>query len=334
MFLHHHMKSSHWATVTWSNSRGSQVGDPQQLGLALRIGHRRAVSARQVRGPRLVCALDALDAKVEMGWLMLDICFFNGRNIWKNQLFFLVHTSCNRNYGGMIWIWKQWRWGCKNHGSRWLTNEIRLIWSHLFFPVFWALKPIRTIARSSNYLPLLSITLIGEPCLLMLVAFIILNPEFCCWKIPTFADSRLWSIRVGFNCCDQGIPHEGHGSTGRLGNRRHSQAAGHLKPRHIWHFHGSFINFHGIWCCEICWSIYFFYRSNGDLKRKGWANDAWIRARALTKSLWTMSGCNAAAVQRLFGPPSPSRPVENWWKSHSWNPNMTRCKPLLSGKSM
>ena len=165
------------------------------------------------------------------------------------------------------------------------------------------------------------------------VAFIILNPEFCCWKIPTFADSRLWSIRVGFNCCE-GIPHEGHGSTGRLGNRRHSQAAGHLKPRHIWHFHGSLINFHGIWCCEICWSIYFFNRSNGDLKRKGWANDAWIRARALTKSLWTMSGCNAAAVQRLFGPPSPSRPVENWWKIHSWNPNMTRCKPLLSGKSM
>ena len=131
------------------------------------------------------------------GWLMLDICFFNGRNIWKNQLFFLVHTSCNRNYGGMIWIWKQWRWGCKNHGSRWLTNEIRLIWSHLFFPVFWALKPIRTIARSSNYLPLLSITLIGEPCLLMLVAFIILNPEFCCWKIPTFpAGSKTRSYKL------------------------------------------------------------------------------------------------------------------------------------------
>ena len=85
------------------------------------------------------------------------------------------------------------------------------------------------------------------------VAFIILNPEFCCWKIPTFADSRLWSIRVGFNCCE-GIPHEGHGSTGRLGNRRHSQAAGHLKPRHIWHFHGSLINFHGIWCCS--WGIW------------------------------------------------------------------------------
>ena len=82
MFLHHHMKSSHWATPR-SNSRGSQVGDPQQLGLALRIGHRRAVSARQVRGPRLVCALDALDAKVEMAWLMLDICFFF---LWEKHM--------------------------------------------------------------------------------------------------------------------------------------------------------------------------------------------------------------------------------------------------------
>ena len=88
MFLHHHMKSSHWATPR-SNSRGSQVGDPQQLGLALRIGHRRAVSARQVRGPRLVCALDALDAKVEMAWLMLDICvFFMGETYGKTNCFF------------------------------------------------------------------------------------------------------------------------------------------------------------------------------------------------------------------------------------------------------
>ena len=124
-----------------------------------------APSARPTPCVCLGClGCEGWDGLVNVGYMCF---FFMGETYGKTNCFFLVHTSCNRNYGGMIWIWKQWRWGCKNHGSRWLTNEIRLILSHLFFPVFWALEPIRTIARSSNYLPLLSTTLIGEPCLLM-----------------------------------------------------------------------------------------------------------------------------------------------------------------------